>query len=81
MELMAHHDPSVLIVGAGPIVLALSLDLTLKAGDIVVTDKGVRQFRGSRNFPYAERDFAAYDSGSGMSAEVKVQVEGGKDPH
>jgi len=25
--------------------LALSLDLTLKAGDIVVTDKGVRQFR------------------------------------
>jgi hypothetical protein len=48
--------------------LALSLDLTLKAGDIVVTDKGVRQFRGSRNFPYAERDFAAYDSGSGMSS-------------
>jgi Protein of unknown function (DUF2865) len=48
--------------------LALSLDLTLKAGDVVVTDKGVRQFRGSRNFPYAERDFAAYDSGSGMAS-------------
>jgi hypothetical protein len=46
--------------------LALSLDLTLKAGDIVVTDKGVRQFRGSRSFPYAERDFTAY--GSGMSS-------------
>jgi hypothetical protein len=46
--------------------LGLSLDLTLKAGDIVVTDKGVRQFRGSRSFPYAERDFTGY--GSGMSS-------------
>jgi hypothetical protein len=46
--------------------LALSLDLTLRAGDIVVTDKGVRQFRGSRSFPYAERDFTGY--GSGMSS-------------
>ena len=34
----------------------------------MVTDKGVRQFRGSRNFPYAERDFAAYEKGSGMSS-------------
>jgi hypothetical protein len=48
--------------------LALSLDLTLKAGDIVVTDKGVRQFQGSRSFPYAEGDFVAYGSGSGMSS-------------
>jgi hypothetical protein len=46
--------------------LALSLDLTLKAGDIVVTDKGVRQFHGSHSFPHRERDFTAY--GSGMSS-------------
>ena len=47
---------------------ALSLDLTLKAGDIVVTDKGVRQFHGSRSFPYPDKDFTAYSSGSGMSS-------------
>jgi hypothetical protein len=40
--------------------LALSRDPTLKSGDVVMTETGVRVFRGARILPYREQDFVSY---------------------
>jgi hypothetical protein len=45
---------------AGLSALALTNDVTLRSGDIVVTPKGVRVFAGSPKFPFRESDFVDF---------------------
>ena len=51
--------------------LALNLDPTLKSGDVVMTQTGVRVFRGSRTLPYREQDFVAYASSNALPSSMR----------
>ena len=44
-------------------------DPTLKRGDLVVTKKGIRMFKGRNHFPYEEADFAALRNSDGIPKE------------
>ncbi len=44
-------------------------DPTLKRGDLIVTRKGIRMFKGRNHFPYDETDFAALQRAQGISKE------------
>ena len=51
--------------------LALNLDPTLKSGDVVMTQTGVRVFRGSRTLPYREQDFVAYAGSKALPSPMR----------
>ena len=46
-------------------------DKTLRAGDAVMTAKGVRVFLGSHRMPYTEDDFAALSDAEGVPKPVE----------
>lgn len=45
-------------------------DLTLQPGDAVMTDTGIRVFRGGRVFPYSDNDFVGVTRAAGLSRTV-----------
>ncbi|MEI8144063.1 MAG: DUF2865 domain-containing protein [Alphaproteobacteria bacterium] len=54
--------------------MPLSHDFTLKAGDVVVTEEGVRVFAGASRFPYRPRDFVDARSYGRLPADVQRRV-------
>jgi hypothetical protein len=50
-------------------------DPTLQAGDIVVTETGVRVFRGGKKMPYGERDFGDYRGDQSLSAAQRAFLD------
>ncbi len=44
-------------------------DPTLRRGDLVVTQKGIRMFKGRNHFPYQEADFTALRKAEGIPKE------------
>ncbi|MGL4291619.1 MAG: DUF2865 domain-containing protein [Phreatobacter sp.] len=54
--------------------LPITHDFTLRAGDVVVTDNGVRVFAGSSRFPYRQADFVDARSYSRLPADMRRRV-------
>jgi hypothetical protein len=54
--------------------LSLAQDPTLRAGDIVVTEEGVRVFRGGTR-PHDRRDFADYRKQRGISGRTRAYLD------
>jgi hypothetical protein len=54
--------------------LALSQDHTLRTGDAVVMDKGVRIFRDGGRFPYQPRDFVTAQAYGRLSPDMRRRV-------
>jgi hypothetical protein len=54
--------------------LPITHDPTLRAGDIVVTDAGVRVFSGGPRFPYRAQDFVAARSYGRLPGDVQRRV-------
>lgn len=58
-------------VAVGPVApVSIYEDKTLRAGDAVMTAKGVRVFMGGHGTPYAESDFAALTDADGLPKQV-----------
>ncbi|MDP2801217.1 MAG: DUF2865 domain-containing protein [Phreatobacter sp.] len=55
--------------------LPITHDVTLRAGDVVVTETGVQVFRGATRFPYQPQDFVAARSYGRLPADVRRRVE------
>lgn len=60
---------------AGLAHLPITHDVTLRAGDLVVTEAGVRVFRGGARFPYRSQDFVEARSYGRLPADVRRRVE------
>ncbi len=60
---------------AGLARLPLTHDVTLRAGDVVVTETGVQVFRGASRFPYRAQDFVAARAYGRLPAEVRRRVD------
>lgn len=54
--------------------LPITHDFTLRAGDVVVTDNGVRVFAGSSRFPYRQADFVDARSYGRLPADMRRRV-------
>jgi hypothetical protein len=54
--------------------LPITHDFTLRAGDVVVTEQGVRVFRGAARFPYRNQDFVEARSYGRLPADVQRRV-------
>lgn len=54
--------------------LAMAQDYTLREGDVVVTDVGVRVFRGGGRFPHQPRDFVTARSYGRLSPDLRRRV-------
>ena len=55
--------------------LALVQDHTLRTGDVVVTDQGVRVFRAGGRFPHQPRDFVTARAYGRLSPDLRRRVE------
>ncbi|MGQ3354909.1 MAG: DUF2865 domain-containing protein [Phreatobacter sp.] len=55
--------------------LPITHDVTLRPGDVVVTETGVQVFRGASRFPYQSRDFVAARSYGRLPADVRRRVD------
>jgi len=55
--------------------LPITHDVTLRVGDVVVTETGVQVFRGASRFPYQPQDFVAARSYGRLPADVRRRVE------
>jgi hypothetical protein len=55
--------------------LALAKDHTLRTGDVVVTDQGVRVFRAGARFPHQPRDFVTARAYGRLSPDIRRRVE------
>lgn len=55
--------------------LPITHDVTLRPGDVVVTDTGVQVFRGAARFPYQPRDFVTARSYGRLPADVRRRVD------
>lgn len=55
--------------------LPITHDVTLRAGDVVVTETGVQVFRGATRFPYQPRDFVAARTYGRLPADVRRRVD------
>jgi hypothetical protein len=54
--------------------LPITHDFTLRAGDVVVTEQGVRVFRGAARFPYRNQDFVEARSYGRLSPDIRRRV-------
>jgi hypothetical protein len=54
--------------------LPITHDFTLRAGDVVVTDQGVRVFRGAARFPYRNQDFVEARTYGRLPADIRRRV-------
>ncbi len=54
--------------------VALSQDHTLRTGDVVVMEKGVRVFRDGGRFPYQPRDFVTAQAYGRLSPDLRRRV-------
>ncbi|WP_170181747.1 DUF2865 domain-containing protein [Phreatobacter stygius] len=54
--------------------LPITHDFTLRAGDVVVTDNGVRVFAGAARFPYRQSDFVDARSYGRLPADMRRRV-------
>jgi len=54
--------------------LALAQDHTLRTGDVVVMDSGVRVFRDGGRFPYQPRDFVTAQAYGRLSPDLRQRV-------
>jgi hypothetical protein len=54
--------------------LPITHDFTLRAGDVVVTEQGVRVFRGAARFPYRNQDFVEARSYGRLPADIQRRV-------
>ncbi|QCK88083.1 DUF2865 domain-containing protein [Phreatobacter aquaticus] len=54
--------------------VAITNDFTLRSGDIVVTERGVRIFAGASRFPYRPSDFVAARAYSRLPADVHHRI-------
>ena len=54
--------------------LAMAQDFTLRTGDLVVMDAGVRIFRGGGRFPYQPRDFVTARAYGRLSPDMRRRV-------
>ena len=59
---------------AGLARLPITHDVTLRAGDVVVTETGVQVFRGAPRFPYRAQDFVAARTYGRLPADVRRRV-------
>jgi hypothetical protein len=59
----------------GAATLAVAQDPTLQSGDIVVTQKGVRVFRGAKKLPYADQAFVDYRSDKEISKSHRAFLD------
>lgn len=55
--------------------LAVADDPTLRSGDIVVTESGVRVFQGASRRPYQAKDFVDYRSTRNVSGGLRSQLD------
>lgn len=55
--------------------LPITHDVTLRPGDVVVTETGAQVFRGASRFPYQPRDFVAARSYGRLPADVRRRVD------
>lgn len=55
--------------------LSFAQDFTLRTGDVVVTEAGVRVFRGSGRFPHQPRDFVTARAYGRLTADMRRRVE------
>lgn len=55
--------------------LSFAQDFTLRTGDVVVTEGGVRVFRGSGRFPHQPRDFVTARAYGRLTADMRRRVE------
>ncbi|MGL4812233.1 MAG: DUF2865 domain-containing protein [Beijerinckiaceae bacterium] len=55
--------------------VSLLRDITLKAGDTVVTNGGAKVFRGARQWPYRGADFADFRKAPQISQRQKRQID------
>jgi hypothetical protein len=60
---------------AGLARLPITHDVTLRAGDVVVTETGVQVFRGAPRFPYRAQDFVAARTYGRLPADVRRRVD------
>jgi len=60
--------------GASTSALSYLEDTTLRAGDFVVTPKGVRMFAGAASFPFTDRDFKDFREGRNLSRETTAYL-------
>ena len=60
------------VTGLGRV--AITHDFTLRSGDIVVTERGVRIFAGASRFPYRPADFVAARAYSRLPADVHQRI-------
>jgi hypothetical protein len=51
--------------------LAVYSDLTLRPGDIVVTKRGLRVFRGASHFPFGKNDFRPFAQTRGLTRQLR----------
>ncbi|WP_307276473.1 DUF2865 domain-containing protein [Labrys wisconsinensis] len=54
--------------------IPISVDPTLRNGDIVVTQDGLKVFRGSADGPHADRDFVSVAGAKALPSEVRRQM-------
>lgn len=54
--------------------VAITDDFTLRSGDIVVTERGVRIFAGASRFPYRPNDFVAARAYSRLPSDVHQRI-------
>ncbi len=54
--------------------IPITQDITLKRGDLVVTESGVRMFAGSSRFPYREADFVEAGRYGRLPADVRMKI-------
>lgn len=54
--------------------LPITRDFTLRAGDVVVTESGVRVFRGAARFPYRSQDFVEARTYGRLPADIRRRV-------
>ncbi|MCW6511048.1 hypothetical protein [Lichenifustis flavocetrariae] len=58
-------------VAVGPVApVSIYQDTTLRAGDAVMTSKGIRVFLGGHSAPYTEADFAALPDAEGLPRQI-----------
>jgi hypothetical protein len=69
-HVVAHRPEAKIVVGpVAPV--SIYDDRTLKAGDAVMTAKGVRVFLGGHGAPYTEADFVALADAEGVPKQVE----------
>lgn len=61
-------------VGGGLARLPITHDFTLRPGDVVVAETGVRIFRGGARFPYRNRDFVEAAAYGRLPADIRRRV-------